>query len=46
MIKQVVDRDEVARYVEAVRDRLDTPQLQDRAVQAADTFEGTGNPVE
>jgi hypothetical protein len=46
MIKQVVDRDEVGRYVEALRDQLDAPQLQDKAAQAANTLEGTGDPVE
>jgi hypothetical protein len=46
MIKQVVDRDEMGRYVEAVRDRLDAPQLQEQAAQAADTLEGAGDPVE
>ncbi len=46
MIKQVVDRDEVGRYVEALRDQLDASQLKDKAVQAAEMFEGTGDPVE
>jgi hypothetical protein len=46
MIKQVVDRDEMGRYVEALRDQLDAPQLREKAVQAADTLEGEGDPVE
>jgi len=45
MIKQVVDRDEVGRYVEALRDRLDAPQLREAAARAADTFPGAGDPV-
>lgn len=46
MIRQVVDRGEMSRYVEALRDQLDAPQLQDKAAQAADTLEGAGDPVE
>jgi Calcineurin-like phosphoesterase len=46
MIRQVVDRDEMRRYVEALRDQLDAPQLRDKAAQAADTLEGAGDPVE
>jgi hypothetical protein len=46
MIRQVVDRGEVRQYVEALRDQLDAPQLKDKAAQAAQTLEGTGDPVE
>jgi hypothetical protein len=46
MIKQVVDRNEVGRYVDALRDQLDAPQLRDKAARAADTLEGTGDSVE
>jgi hypothetical protein len=45
MIRQVVDRREMHRYVEAVRDQLAAPQLQDVAARAADTFAGEGDPV-
>jgi hypothetical protein len=45
MIKQVVDRDEMHRYVEALRDRLGAPALQDAATRAAGTFAGEGDPV-
>ncbi|HTA14123.1 MAG TPA: metallophosphoesterase [Solirubrobacteraceae bacterium] len=45
MIRQVVDRRELDRYVEAVRARLDAPELQDAAARAADAFAGTGDPV-
>ncbi len=38
MIRQVVDRREVQKYVEAVRARLDDPRLQDAAARAASTF--------
>lgn len=46
MIRQVVDRREMGEYVEALRDQLDAPQLQDAAARAADTFAGEGDPVE
>jgi hypothetical protein len=46
MIKQVVDRDEVRQYVEALRNHLDAPQLKDKAAQAAKTIDGEGDPVE
>src|ERR1700684_526467 len=45
MIRQVVDRHELHRYVEAVRDQLAAPQLQDAAAQAAETVAGEGDPV-
>jgi hypothetical protein len=38
MIRQVVDRREVQRYVEAVREQLDDPRLKDAAAHAASTF--------
>jgi len=34
------------KYVEALRDQLDAPQLRDAAAQAADTLAGEGDPVE
>jgi hypothetical protein len=45
MVRQVVDRHEMHRYVEALRDRLDAPELQDAAARAANTVPGTGDPV-
>jgi hypothetical protein len=45
MIRQVVDRREMHEYVEAVRDRLDAPELQDVASRAANAFFGEGDPV-
>jgi hypothetical protein len=45
MIRQVVDRHEMHRYVEALRDHLDAPELQDPAARAAETVPGTGDPV-
>ena len=45
MIRQVVDRREMHRYVEAMREQLDAPELQDPAARAAATFGGQGNPV-
>ncbi len=45
MIRQVVDRGELHKYVEALRDQLGAQELQDAAARAADTFTGTGDPV-
>jgi hypothetical protein len=45
MIRQVVDRREMHRYVEALRHQLSAPELQDAATRAADTFAGQGDPV-
>lgn len=45
MIRQVVDRREMHRYVEALREQLGTPELQDAAARAANTFDGQGDPV-
>jgi hypothetical protein len=45
MIEQVVDRDELHRYVEAVRDQIGAPQVAGAAAQAASTFDGAGDPV-
>jgi hypothetical protein len=46
MIRQVVDRREMYKYVEALHDQLAAPQLQDAARRAANTFAGQGDPVE
>ncbi len=45
MIRQVVDRREMHRYVEAMREQLDAPELQDATARAAATFDGQGDPV-
>ena len=45
MIRQVVDRREMHRYVEALREQLGAPELQDAAARAANTFDGQGDPV-
>jgi hypothetical protein len=45
MIRQVVDRNEMHRYVEALRDQLGAPELQHVAARAAETFAGDGDPA-
>jgi Calcineurin-like phosphoesterase len=45
MIRQAFDRDELRRYVVAVRDVLDAPQLQAPAARAASTIGLDGDPV-
>ncbi|HTA13721.1 MAG TPA: metallophosphoesterase, partial [Solirubrobacteraceae bacterium] len=45
MIKQVVDQDELQRYVDAVRVQIGAQQLAGAAERAAATFDGTGDPV-
>jgi hypothetical protein len=44
MIRQVVDRREVQRYVEAVRSALKDPRLSEPAARAAMALPGTGDP--
>ncbi|MGH2903130.1 MAG: hypothetical protein ACRDK7_06025 [Solirubrobacteraceae bacterium] len=45
MISRVVDRDEMYRYVEALRAQLGAPELQNEAARAAAMFAGEGDPV-
>jgi hypothetical protein len=46
MIEQVFDRHELDRYVDAFRNKLDAPELQDVTASAADKVDGEGTPAE
>jgi len=45
MIRQVIDRRELHRYVEAMRTQLAKPELRDAATRAANTIPGSGDPA-
>jgi Calcineurin-like phosphoesterase len=44
MIAQVFDRNEMQRYVEGLRDKLDAPELEDVSARAAEKVAGEGTP--
>lgn len=46
MIREAVDRDELQRYVEAVKQQLDAPELEGAAHQAAAQIGGEGAPAQ
>lgn len=46
VIREAVDRDELQRYVKAVRQQLDEPQLEGAASQAAAQIGGEGAPAQ
>ncbi len=45
VIRQAIDRDEVQRYVAAVRANLDHPELAEATADAASQLEGEGDPA-
>ncbi|MGN6275197.1 MAG: metallophosphoesterase family protein [Solirubrobacterales bacterium] len=46
MIREAVDRDELQRYVEAVKQQLDAPELEGAAGRAAAQIGGEGDPAQ
>ena len=45
VLEQAFDRGELQRYVSAVRDKLDAPELQDAVTRAASAVGGDGDPA-
>jgi Calcineurin-like phosphoesterase len=46
MIPQVFDRHEMQRYVDALQDKLDAPELRDLSARAAEGLDGEGSPAQ
>jgi hypothetical protein len=46
MIPEAFDRHEIQRYVSALQDKLDDPELQDAAARAAAQLDGNGTPTQ